>query len=211
MEVILLERIENLGQMGDVVKVRPGFARNFLLPQKKALRANEENLEVFRQRRAQLETENLKRRQEAEEVARKLDGLQIVVIRQAGDSGQLYGSVSSRDIAEAITEAGASVMRNQVIQDRPIKALGLHDIRVRLHPEVSIVVTINVARSESEAELQQKAGKFVSFEEQQAREEAAEAEALERAAEAEAVEAEAAAEAEAAEAESQEDEGQKES
>lgn len=195
MEVILLERIENLGQMGDVVKVRPGFARNFLLPQSKALRANEKNLEVFRQRRAQLEAENLKRRQEAEEVSKKLDGLQIIVIRQAGDSGQLYGSVSSKDIAEAITEAGATVTRNQVIQDSPIKSLGLHDIRVRLHPEVFIVVTINVARSESEAELQQKAGKFVSFEEQQAQEEAAEAEALERAAEAEEIEAEAEAEA----------------
>lgn len=204
MEVILLERIENLGQMGDVVKVRPGFARNFLLPQSKALRANEKNLEVFRQRRAQLEAENLKRRQEAEDVSKKLDGLQIIIIRQAGDSGQLYGSVSSKDIAEAITEAGATVTRNQVIQDRPIKSLGLHDIRVRLHPEVSVVVTINVARSQSEAELQQKAGKFVSFEEQQAQEEAAEAEALERAAETEELEAEADAEA----SQEQDDEGE---
>ncbi|MGM0560178.1 MAG: 50S ribosomal protein L9 [Pseudomonadota bacterium] len=204
MEVILLERIENLGQMGDVVKVRPGFARNFLLPQSKALRANEKNLEVFRQRRAQLEAENLKRRQEAEDVSKKLDGLQIIIIRQAGDSGQLYGSVSSKDIAEAITEAGATVTRNQVIQDRPIKSLGLHDIRVRLHPEVSVVVTINVARSQSEAELQQKAGKFVSFEEQQAQEEAAEAEALERAAEAEVLEAEAETEV----SQEQDDEGE---
>ncbi|WP_026987100.1 50S ribosomal protein L9 [Fodinicurvata fenggangensis] len=204
MEVILLERIENLGQMGDVVKVRHGFARNFLLPQSKALRANEKNLEVFRQRRAQLEAENLKRRQEAEDVSKKLDGLQIIIIRQAGDSGQLYGSVSSKDIAEAITEAGATVTRNQVIQDRPIKSLGLHDIRVRLHPEVSVVVTINVARSQSEAELQQKAGKFVSFEEQQAQEEAAEAEALERAAEAEVLEAEAETEV----SQEQDDEGE---
>lgn len=146
MEVILLERIENLGQMGDVVKVRPGFARNYLLPQGKALRSNKENLAIFEQQRAQLEADNLKRRTEAEAVAKKLDGTSIVIIRQAGDSGQLYGSVSSRDISEAVTESGTTISRNQVVLDRPIKMLGLHEIRLRLHPEVSVHVTINVAR-----------------------------------------------------------------
>lgn len=178
MEVILLERIENLGQMGDVVKVRPGFARNYLLPQGKALRSNKENLAIFEQQRAQLEADNLKRRTEAEAVAKKLDGTSIVIIRQAGDSGQLYGSVSSRDISEAVTESGTTISRNQVILDRPIKMLGLHEIRLRLHPEVSVHVTINVARSEAEAEMQAKSGRFVSADELARAEEAAEAEAL---------------------------------
>ena len=178
MEVILLERIENLGQMGDVVKVRPGFARNYLLPQGKALRSNKENLAIFEQQRAQLEADNLKRRTEAEAVAKKLDGTSIVIIRQAGDSGQLYGSVSSRDISEAVTESGTTISRNQVVLDRPIKMLGLHEIRLRLHPEVSVHVTINVARSEAEAEMQAKSGRFVSADELARAEEAAEAEAL---------------------------------
>lgn len=180
-EVILLERIENLGQMGDVVKVRPGFARNFLLPKQKALRANKANRELFESQRAQLEAENLKQRQEAEKVAGKIEGLQVTVIRQAGDNGQLYGSVSSRDISDAVTVGGATIGRNQVILERPIKLLGLHPIRVRLHPEVSVTVTVNVARSEAEAELQEKAGRFVSAGEQQSAEEAAE-DALEAAA-----------------------------
>lgn len=177
MEVILLERIENLGQMGDVVRVKPGFARNYLLPKRKALRSNKENLAIFEQQRAQLEAENLKRRQEAEAVAGKIDGMSVVIIRQAGDSGQLYGSVASRDIAEAVTEAGASISRNQVVLDRPIKMLGLHDVRVRLHPEVSVHVSINVARSEAEAEMQAESGRFVSADELAQAEEAAEAEA----------------------------------
>ena len=176
--MILLERIENLGQMGDVVKVRPGFARNYLLPQGKALRSNKENLAIFEQQRAQLEADNLKRRTEAEAVAKKLDGTSIVIIRQAGDSGQLYGSVSSRDISEAVTESGTTISRNQVVLDRPIKMLGLHEIRLRLHPEVSVHVTINVARSEAEAEMQAKSGRFVSADELARAEEAAEAEAL---------------------------------
>lgn len=205
-EVILLERIENLGQMGDVVKVRPGFARNFLLPKQKALRANKANRELFESQRAQLEAENLKQRQEAEKVAGKIEGLQVTVIRQAGDNGQLYGSVSSRDISDAVTVGGATIGRNQVILERPIKLLGLHPIRVRLHPEVSVTVTVNVARSEAEAELQEKAGRFVSAGEQQSAEEAAE-EALEAAAlEAqEQEELEAQGETEAAEAEVDED------
>ncbi|SMF76416.1 large subunit ribosomal protein L9 [Tistlia consotensis] len=195
-EVILLERIENLGQMGDVVKVRPGFARNYLLPKQKALRANKANRELFETQRAQLEAENLERRQEAEQVSGKIEGLQVTVIRQAGDNGQLYGSVNARDVAEAVTGGGATIGRGQVVLEKPIKTLGLHPVRIRLHPEVSVSVTVNVARSEAEAELQAKAGRFVSSDEQQAAEEAAEAE-LEAAALA-AEEAEAAAEAEAA-------------
>jgi len=195
MEVILLERIENLGQMGDVVRVRPGFARNFLLPQGKALRSNRENLAVFEQQRAQLEADNLKRRSEAEAVAKRLDGSNIVMIRQAGDSGQLYGSVSSRDISDAVTEGGTTIDRTQVVLDRPIKMLGLHDIRLRLHPEVSVHVSINVARSEAEAEMQAESGRFVSADELARAEEAAEAEALAAADEAAAAEEAAAEEA----------------
>jgi len=195
MEVILLERIENLGQMGDVVRVRPGFARNFLLPQGKALRSNKENLAVFEQQRAQLEADNLKRRSEAEAVAKRLEGSNIVMIRQAGDSGQLYGSVSSRDISDAVTEGGTTIDRTQVVLDRPIKMLGLHDIRLRLHPEVSVHVSINVARSEAEAEMQAESGRFVSADELARAEEAAEAEALAAADEAAAAEEAAAEEA----------------
>jgi len=178
MEVILLERIENLGQMGDVVKVRPGFARNFLLPQHKALRATKDNLKEFEQRRAQLEADNLERRDEAQKVADRLAGLSVIVIRQAGDTGQLYGSVGTRDVAEAVGAAGATVARSQVVLDRPIKTLGVYQVRVRLHPEVSMTVTVNVARSEAEAELQARTGHFVSLEEQEAAEAAAEAAAL---------------------------------
>jgi large subunit ribosomal protein L9 len=174
MEVILLERIEKLGQMGDVVKVKPGFARNYLLPQRKALRATKENMAYFEQERAQLEAQNLKQKQEAEAVAKKIDGLSVVLIRQAGESGQLYGSVSARDIADAVTEAGASVNRSQVQLDRAIKVLGLHPVTIRLHPEVMVSVTANVARSQSEAESQAAAGRMVSEEEQQAELEAAE-------------------------------------
>jgi large subunit ribosomal protein L9 len=155
-DVILLERVENLGQMGQVVKVRPGYARNYLLPQKKALRATKENLAYFEKQRAQLEAQNLARRSEAEQVAKKLDGLSVMVIRQAGESGQLYGSVTARDVATAVTEAGFTIGRSQVVQEKAIKTLGLYKQRVVLHPEVSVTVTVNVAQSPEEAEMQAK-------------------------------------------------------
>jgi large subunit ribosomal protein L9 len=155
-QVILLERVEKLGQMGQVVDVRPGFARNFLLPQKKALRATKENLAYFETQRTRLEAQNLTRRSEAEQVGQKLDGLSVVVIRQAGESGQLYGSVTARDIADAVTEAGFQIGRSQVVQEKAIKTLGLHKTRVVLHPEVSVSVTVNVAQSAEEAEMQAK-------------------------------------------------------
>ena len=161
MQVILLERIGRLGQMGDIVKVRPGFARNFLLPQGKALRATKDNMSHFEKERTQLEATNLQRKQEAEAVAKKLDGLSFVILRQAGDTGQLYGSVSTRDIADAVTAGGFTIDRVQVLLDRPIKSLGLHDVRVGLHPEVEIKVAINVARTEEEAQ-RQAAGENVS-------------------------------------------------
>ncbi|HKY95453.1 MAG TPA: 50S ribosomal protein L9 [Kiloniellales bacterium] len=187
MEVILLERIESLGQMGEVVRVRPGFARNFLLPKKKALRATKANLAYFETQRARLEAANLQRKSEAEKVAGKVDGLSVVVIRQAGESGQLYGSVTARDIAEAVDQSGVSVERQQIVLDRPIKSLGLHRLRVRLHPEVSVGITVNVARSAEEAETQAKTGQMVTRETQEAAEEAAIQAAL---AEVKAVEAE---------------------
>lgn len=154
MQVILLERIERLGQMGDVVKVKPGFARNFLLPQRKALRATKENRTLFDSQRAQLEAVNLKRRQEAEAVAKPLAGMVVTLIRQASDMGQLYGSVSSRDLADAVTANGVTIERSQVVLNRPIKMLGLHPVRVSLHPEVSVEITVNVARTEDEAAIQ---------------------------------------------------------
>ena len=153
-ELILLQRVDKLGQMGDVVKVKPGFARNFLLPQKKAMRASKENRERFEQQRAQLEAQNLRRREEAERLAERVGGLSVVVIRQAGESGGLYGSVSSRDIADACTEAGLSLGRDQIALEHPIKSLGLARVRAILHPEVWIPVTVNVARSPEEAEKQ---------------------------------------------------------
>ena len=155
-DVILLERVENLGQMGQVVKVRPGYARNYLLPQKKALRATEANLAYFEKQRTQLEAANLSRKKDADQVAQKLDGISVVVIRQAGESGQLYGSVSARDIADGVTEAGFTVTRGQVVLDKAIKTLGLYKLRVVLHPEVSVHVTVNVAQSPEEAEMQAK-------------------------------------------------------
>lgn len=153
-ELILLQRVEKLGQMGELVRVKPGFARNYLLPQKKALRATKDNRAKFETQRAQLEAQNLKRREEAERVAERVHGLSVVVIRQAGESGSLYGSVSPRDIAEAATGAGLSITRQQVSLDQPIKTLGLTEVRVILHPEVVIPVTVNVARSPEEAERQ---------------------------------------------------------
>ena len=153
-DLILLERVEKLGQMGQVVKVKPGFARNYLLPQKKAMRATKENLAYFETQRAQLEANNLERKSEAAEVAEKLEGLIIVVIRQAGESGQLYGSVAARDISDAVTAAGFTVERRQIVLDKPIKTLGLHPVRVMLHPEVGVTVTANVAQSEEGARMQ---------------------------------------------------------
>ena len=154
MQVILLERIGRLGQMGDVVTVKDGFARNFLLPQGKALRATEANRKRFERERAQLEARDLELKSEAQGVSVKLDGKSFIVLRQAGETGQLYGSVSTRDIATAITEGGFSIERRQVMLDRPIKALGLHEVRISLHAEVIPHVTINVARSADEAARQ---------------------------------------------------------
>ena len=154
MQVILLERIGRLGQMGDVVTVKDGFARNFLLPQGKALRATKANRERFEKERAQLEARNLELKSEAGAVADKLQGQSFIIIRQAGDSGQLYGSVTTRDISTVVTEGGFSIERRQVMLDRPIKTLGLHDVRIGLHAEVEPRVTVNVARSPDEAASQ---------------------------------------------------------
>ncbi len=154
MEVILLERIARLGQMGDVVRVRNGYARNYLLPQGKALRANEESRKRFESDKAQLEARNLEARKEAEAIADKLGGQVFVVIRQAGETGQLYGSVATRDIAETATAGGFTIERRQVRLDRAIKTIGLHQVQITLHPEVDIPITINVARSNDEAERQ---------------------------------------------------------
>jgi large subunit ribosomal protein L9 len=154
MQVILLERIGRLGQMGDVVNVKNGYARNFLLPQKKALRATEDNLARFETNRAQLEARDLELKKEAEAVAAKLAGKSFVVIRQAGDTGQLYGSVTPRDIAEIVTAGGFSIDRRQIVIDRPIKTLGVHATKVALHPEVIVNVSLNVARTDDEAERQ---------------------------------------------------------
>lgn len=157
MDVILLERIEKLGQMGDVVSVKPGFARNYLLPQKKALRATKANLASFETRRAQLEAANLEHRKDAESLLDKVQGLSLALIRTAGESGQLYGSVSTRDIAGALAEAGVTVDRRQIELAGPIKSLGLHPLRLRLHPEVYAEITVNVAQSEDEAQRQARA------------------------------------------------------
>jgi large subunit ribosomal protein L9 len=154
MDVILLERVHKLGQMGEVVKVKDGFARNFLLPRKKALRATKANKERFEQQKAQLEAHNLAAKGEAEKVRIKLDGQTFVILRQAGETGLLYGSVSTRDIADQITAGGFTVNRTQIGQDRAIKNLGLHQVRIVLHPEVNASVTVNVARSAEEAERQ---------------------------------------------------------
>ncbi len=154
MEIILLERVEKLGQIGDVVNVKNGFARNYLLPNKKALRATKANLAFFETQRKEIEAQNLAARKDAEAVAAKMNDLSVVLLRQAGESGQLYGSVTSRDIAVEISEAGFKVVRSQVILPMPIKTIGLIDVTVRLHAEVSVTVTVNVARSAEEAELQ---------------------------------------------------------
>lgn len=154
MEIILLERIEKLGAMGDVVNVKPGFARNFLLPQEKALRATKANLARFEAEREYLEARNAENREKAVEAGQGVDGSDVIIIRNAGDTGQLYGSVSARDIAEELESKG--VKRNMVVLEQPIKALGIHDVKVRLHPEVTVSVTVNVARTKDEAERQAK-------------------------------------------------------
>jgi large subunit ribosomal protein L9 len=154
MDVILLERVARLGQMGETVKVKDGFARNFLLPKGKALRANEANKKKFEGQRAQLEARNLERKSEAEKVAETLDGKSFVVVRSAGETGQLYGSVSTRDIADILTEGGFNVARNQVELNHPIKTIGLTNVAIALHPEVEVTITLNIARSSDEAERQ---------------------------------------------------------
>ncbi len=154
MKVVLLERVENLGAIGDVVTVKDGFARNFLLPREKALRATSANLKVFETQRAQIEARNEKARGDAAKSGEKLDGQTYILIRQAGESGQLYGSVTARDVADAIQAEGGKVERSQVVLNNPIKTLGVHDVQVRLHAEVTITVKINVARSMDEAERQ---------------------------------------------------------
>ena len=152
MEVILLERIEKLGQMGDVVKVKDGFARNFLLPQKKALRASEDNLAYFEKEKVTLEANNLKQKQEAEVILTKLDDFNLIIIRQAGETGQLYGSVNTNDVKTSLNENGFVVEKNQVKLDKPIKELGIHKVSVKLHPEVQAIISVIVSRTESEAE-----------------------------------------------------------
>jgi large subunit ribosomal protein L9 len=154
MEVILLERVEKLGGIGDVVKVKNGFARNYLLPRKKALRANEANKKVFEANRSKIEAENAEKRSDAEKASKGVDGKTVQLIRQASNVGHLYGSVSARDIAEALEGVGAKVAKSQVVLDRPIKAIGMHEVKIALHPEVSVTVKVNVARSPEEADLQ---------------------------------------------------------
>jgi len=154
MDVILLERIEKLGSIGDVVKVKNGYARNFLLPNGKALRANESNRKVFESNRATIEAQNDERRTAAQEDAKTIDGAKIQLIRQASNAGQLYGSVSARDLAEALEAQGHKVAKNQIVLDKPIKAIGVQDVKIALHPEVSVMISVNVARSPEEAELQ---------------------------------------------------------
>ena len=181
MKVVLLERVENLGTIGDVVGVKDGFARNFLLPRHKALRATAANLKVFEAQKEQIVARNAANKAAAEKSASELDGTTYVIIRQAGDSGQLYGSVNARDVADAVAEAGGKVERNQIVLNTPIKTLGLHVITVRLHAEVSLTLTVNVARSADEAE-RQAAGENViasQFEEDRLADEAAAADLLE--------------------------------
>jgi large subunit ribosomal protein L9 len=174
MEVILLERIARLGQMGDVVRVKDGYARNYLLPRGKALRANEANRKRFESERAHLEARNLERRQEAEAVSGRIAGQTFVIIRQAGETGQLYGSVSARDIVDAMEGAGTSVARNQVALNQPIKTIGLHQVKIVLHPEVDASITVNVARSDDEAERQARGEDLTRAEREEAPAEAAE-------------------------------------
>ena len=173
MEVILLERVGRLGHMGDVVSVKPGYARNFLLPQKKALRATVSNRAYFEAEKARLEADNAARRGEAEKAAAKMNGVKVVILRQAGEMGNLYGSVSARDISDAVTAAGFPITRDQVAMDHPIKTLGLFDEKIRLHPEVAVSIKINVARTAEEAKIQEAKGAAVLASNLLAEEEAA--------------------------------------
>ncbi|HTX48638.1 MAG TPA: 50S ribosomal protein L9 [Caulobacteraceae bacterium] len=181
MKVILLERVERLGTLGDVVNVKDGFARNFLLPREKALRATSANMKVFEARRVDIEASNAKARDAARKSGDKLDGSSYVMIRQAGESGQLYGSVSGRDIADAVNAEGGKVDRSMVVLDKPIKTLGVHPVKIRLHAEVSITVNINIARSQDEAERQARGENVLTsqFEEERAMDAAAAADLLE--------------------------------
>ena len=181
MDIILLERIENLGTIGDVVSVKDGYARNYLLPQKKALRANEANKQVFEANRDRLEKENAERRSEAEKAGEKVDGAEVVLIRASSNSGQLYGSVAGRDVADAINAEGGKVERSMVVLDKPIKTLGLHEVKVRLHAEVTVTVTLNIARSQDEADRQARGENVINaqFEEERVAAEQAAADMLE--------------------------------
>ncbi len=181
MKVILLERVERLGVLGDVVNVKDGFARNFLLPRSKALRATSANLKVFDAQRAEIEARNARAKEAAEGAAATLDGSSYILIRQAGESGQLYGSVSGRDVADAVQSEGGKVERAQVVLDKPIKTLGLHPVKIRLHPEVTVTVTINIARSQDEAARQARGENVITsqFEEERAMAEEAAADMLE--------------------------------
>ncbi|MDY0008860.1 MAG: 50S ribosomal protein L9 [Bdellovibrionales bacterium] len=204
MQVILLERVENLGQMGDVVAVRPGYARNFLLPRQKALRATKDNIALFDGKKKELEAQNLKRREEAQKVSTKVEGLKVALIRQASEAGQLYGSVTARDIADGVSAKGFKIDRNQVTMDRAYKLLGLYPVKIHLHPEVSVEITINIARSEEEAKLQEERGEALVVKDERVLR--AEERAAEAAAALEAQAAKAAAAAEAAEGEAKSDE-----
>jgi len=181
MKVILLERVEGWGALGDVVNVKDGYARNFLLPRSKALRANNANLKVFEAQRAEIEARNAKAKDTAGAAGEKLDGTSYILIRQAGESGQLYGSVAGRDVADAVNAEGGKVERAMVVLDKPIKALGLHEVKVRLHPEVTVTVTLNIARSQDEAERQARGEDVINaqFEEDRIADEQAQADLLE--------------------------------
>jgi len=196
-QVILLERIEKLGELGDTVSVKPGFARNYLLPQKKALRASKENVAYFEAQKKTIEADNAAKKKEAEKLAKKIDGIKVSVIRQASESGQLFGSVASRDIANAVSEASKeTISRNMIDLNQNIKTIGLIPVSILLHPEVKVEVTLNIARSSEEAQIQAETGRALVADEQQAFEE----EQAAAAAEAEEAEAEAQAEDEAEEA-----------
>ena len=180
MKLILLERVEGWGALGDVVTVKDGFARNFLLPRNKALRATKANEKVFDAQRAEIEARNLKTKEVASKAGEKLDGTSYILIRQAGESGQLYGSVSGRDVADAIHADGGKVERSAVVLDKPIKTLGMHEVKIRLHPEVTVAITLNIARSQDEAERQARGENIIAsqFEEDRAQAEEAQADLL---------------------------------
>ena len=181
MKVILLERVEGWGSLGDVVNVKDGYARNFLLPRSKALRANAANMKVFEGQRAEIETRNAKAKDAAGKAGEKLDGTSYILIRQAGESGQLYGSVAGRDVADAVNAGGGKVDRSMVVLDKPIKTLGMHEVKIRLHPEVTLTVTLNIARSQDEAERQARGENVIDsqFEEERIATEQAQADLLE--------------------------------